>query len=194
MAKQKITRDELVARATQVFRKKGYYNTTMNDIGTQCGLLKGSIYHYFQSKEELMMEVLNTSYKAAGNNIFSFALNKNFPEHERLSRMLDTIEEGLFANGTEDGGCLFGRVGLEIGSHIPEFNDLIKTHFQTHMQALETIFQESVGIERARALARQAVVEMQGAILLSVIYSDSTYFAEAKQRILNYGEKWRVSG
>jgi TetR/AcrR family transcriptional repressor of lmrAB and yxaGH operons len=186
MTKQKITRDELVARAAKVFRKKGYYNTTMNDIGTICGLLKGSVYHYFQSKEELMLEVLKTSYKEAGDNIFPLAYNKNIPPHERLFMMLDIPEAGLFGNGTEDGGCLFGRIGLEIGSLIPEFSEVIKAHFNAYMEAYETIFAESVDGERAKELARQAIVEMQGAILLSVIYSDSNYYAEAKQRIMNY--------
>jgi TetR/AcrR family transcriptional repressor of lmrAB and yxaGH operons len=186
MPKQKITRDELVARAATVFRKKGYYNTTMNDIGTICGLLKGSIYHYFQSKEELMLEVLKASYKEAGNNIFPLAHNKSIPHHKRLAMMLDIPEEGLFGNGTEDGGCLFGRIGLEIGSLIPEFSEIIKNHFNSYMEAFETIFLESVSGERAKELAKQAVVEMQGAVLLSVIYSDSNFFAEAKQRIMNY--------
>jgi AcrR family transcriptional regulator len=186
MTKQKITRDELVARAAKIFRKKGYYNTTMNDIGTICGLLKGSIYHYFQSKEELMLEVLKVSYKEAGNHIFSLAYNKSIPPHTRLSMMLDIPEAGLFGNGTEDGGCLFGRIGLEIGSNIPDFNEVIKTHFNAYMDAFETIFLESVSEERAKELARQAVVEMQGAVLLSVIYSDSNFFAEAMQRIENY--------
>jgi AcrR family transcriptional regulator len=186
MPKQKITRDELVARSTMIFRKKGYYNTTMNDIGTVCGLLKGSIYHYFQSKEELMLEVLKASYKEAGDHIFSIAYNKSIPGHKRLSMMLAFPEEGLFSNGTEDGGCMFGRIGLEIGSLIPEFNEVIKTHFNSYMEAFETIFLESVSEERARALASQAVVEMQGAVVLSVIFSDSNFFTEAMQRIKNY--------
>jgi AcrR family transcriptional regulator len=187
MTKQKITRDELVARAANVFRKKGYYNTTMNDIGTICGLLKGSIYHYFQSKEELMLEVLKTSYKEAGDNIFPLAYDKSIPPRERLSMMLDIPEAGLFGNGTNEGGCLFGRIGLEIGSLIPEFNEVIKTHFNSYMEAFETIFLDSVSGERAKELARKAVVEMQGAILFSVIYSDAHFFAEFKERIMNDG-------
>jgi TetR/AcrR family transcriptional repressor of lmrAB and yxaGH operons len=186
MAKQKITREELVTRAATVFRKKGYYNTTMNDIGVICGLLKGSIYHYFQSKEELMLEVLKASYQEAGNNIFALAYNKSIPSHKRLSMMLDIPEAGLFGNGTEDGGCLFGRIGLEIGSLIPEFNEVIKTHFNSYVEAFVTIFSELVSLERAKELAKQAVVEMQGAVILSVIYSDAKIFTEAKQRILNY--------
>ncbi|GGD52941.1 hypothetical protein [Paenibacillus nasutitermitis] len=54
------------------------------------------------------------------------------------------------------------------------------------MHAFEAIFQELLGVERAKELARQAVTELQGAIILSVIYSDSEYLAEAKQRIMNY--------
>ncbi|MDB5084030.1 MAG: TetR family transcriptional regulator [Bacilli bacterium] len=133
-----------------------------------------------------MLEVLKTSYKEAGDNIFPLAYNKSIPPQERLSMMLDIPEAGLFGNGTEDGGCLFGRIGLEIGSLFPEFNEVIKAHFNAYMEAFETIFVESVSGERAKELARQAVVEMQGAVLLTVIYSDSNYFAEAKQRIMNY--------
>lgn len=186
MPKQKITRDELVVRAATTFRKKGFYNTSMNDIGLACGLLKGSIYHYFQSKEELMLEVLKTSYNDAGNTIFALALDRGIPGRKRLSMMLDITEEGLFGNGTEDGGCLFGRIGFEVGTQIPEFNEVIKSHFNSYMEAFEVIFNDTVDTGRAKELAKQVVVELQGAALLSVIYADSTFYTEAKQRILSY--------
>jgi AcrR family transcriptional regulator len=186
MAKQKITREELIARAATIFRKKGFYNTSMNDIGLACGLLKGSIYHYFQSKEELMLEVLKTSYKDAGNTIFALAHDRSILGHNRLSTMLDITEAGLFGKGTEDGGCLFGRIGFEVGTQIPEFNEVIKSHFNSYMEAFEAIFMETVDTGRAKELAKQAVVELQGAALLSVIYADPAFYTEAKQRILSY--------
>jgi TetR/AcrR family transcriptional repressor of nem operon len=186
MAKRKISRDELIARSAEIFRKKGYYSTTMNDIGIACGLLKGSIYHYFHSKEELMIEVLKTKYKEAGEHIFSIARDKDIPPLVRLSMMFDIPEKGLFSNGTEDGGCLFGSIGLEIGSHIPEFNEVIKVHFDAYMEAFETIFLELVNRDQAKELAAQAVVEMEGAVLLSVIYSDTRFYTGAKHRILSH--------
>jgi AcrR family transcriptional regulator len=185
MAKQKITRDELVSRTAMVFRKQGYYNTTMNDIGKICGLLKGSIYHYFQSKEELMMEVLKTAYEEASNHVYPIAFDKSLSYQTRLSTILNMAESSL-SNGTADGGCLFGRIGLEIGALFPEFTEIIKTHFNAYMEAFETIFQEAASDKQAKELAKQALTEIQGAILLSVIYSDTSYFAEAKQRIMNY--------
>jgi AcrR family transcriptional regulator len=142
MPKQKITRDELVAKTAKVFRKKGYYNTTMNDIGTICGLLKGSIYHYFQSKEELMLEVLKTSYMEASRQVYPIAYGKNAPRQQRVSMMLNIAESGLFGNESESVGCLFG--GLEIGAHIPELNEVIKNHFNAYMEAFESIFLEAV--------------------------------------------------
>jgi AcrR family transcriptional regulator len=186
MAKQKITRDELISRTAMVFRKQGYYNTTMNDIGKICGLLKGSIYHYFQSKEELLVEVLKAAYEEASNHIYPIAFDKSLSYQTRLTNMLNLVESGLFINGTIDGGCLFGRIGSEIGMFFPESNDIIKTHFNAYMEAFETIFQEAASDKQAMELAKQAITEMQGAILLSVIYSDTSYFAEAKQRIMNY--------
>jgi AcrR family transcriptional regulator len=186
MAKQKITRDELISRTAMVFRKQGYYNTTMNDIGKICGLLKGSIYHYFQSKEELMVEVLKTSYEEARNQVFPIAFDKSISSQKRLSTMLNNAESGLFINGTVDGGCLFGRIGSEIGTSFPESTEIIKTHFNAYMEALETIFQDAVSGKQAKELAKQALTEMQGAILLSVIYSDTSYFTDAKQRIMDY--------
>ena len=41
-----------------VFKEKGYGATSISDIATACGLLKGSLYHHFSSKDELMSEVL----------------------------------------------------------------------------------------------------------------------------------------
>jgi TetR/AcrR family transcriptional repressor of nem operon len=186
MAKQKITRDELVSRTAMVFRKQGYYNTTMNDIGKISGLLKGSIYHYFQSKEELMVEVLKTAYEEASNHIYPIAFDKSLSYQTRLSTMLNMAESSLFSNGKVEGGCLFGRIGLEIGALFPEFTEIIKTHFNAYMEAFETIFQEAASDKQAKELAKQALTEIQGAILLSLIYSDTSYFAEAKQRIMNY--------
>jgi AcrR family transcriptional regulator len=186
MAKQKITRDELVSRTAMVFRKQGYYNTTMNDIGKICGLLKGSIYHYFQSKEELMVEVLKTAYEEASIHIYPIAYDKSLSYQSRLSTMLNMAELSLYSNGTVGGGCLFGRIGLEIGALFPESTEIIKTHFNAYMEAFETIFQEAVSAKQAKELAKQTLTEIQGAILLGMIYSDTSYFAEAKQRIMNY--------
>lgn len=43
--------------ALSSFSQKGYYSTSVQEIASQCGISKGSLYKYFSSKEELFIEI-----------------------------------------------------------------------------------------------------------------------------------------
>jgi AcrR family transcriptional regulator len=43
--------------AAQVFFEKGYQGATMQEIAARCGLLKGSLYYYIHTKEDLLYEI-----------------------------------------------------------------------------------------------------------------------------------------
>lgn len=45
--------------ATALFRERGFASTSMQDISDAVGLLKGSLYYYIQSKEELLFRILS---------------------------------------------------------------------------------------------------------------------------------------
>jgi AcrR family transcriptional regulator len=48
----------VLATAARMFFERGYAATTTQDIGSALGLLKGSIYYYISSKEELLYEII----------------------------------------------------------------------------------------------------------------------------------------
>jgi len=50
-------RAELIEKAALLFGARGYANTSMRDISAAFGILHGSIYHHFGSKEELFITV-----------------------------------------------------------------------------------------------------------------------------------------
>jgi TetR/AcrR family transcriptional regulator, cholesterol catabolism regulator len=52
------TLDDIVAAAAKVFRTKGYHAATVRDIADEVGILKGSLYHHFESKEALLYLVV----------------------------------------------------------------------------------------------------------------------------------------
>lgn len=54
---------ELIAVATQVFYEKGYDAASLQDIADRLGMLKGSLYYYMQSKEDLLFDVISTVHK-----------------------------------------------------------------------------------------------------------------------------------
>lgn len=54
----KTRRNELLALAATMFAQRGLRATTVCDIADSAGILSGSLYHHFSSKEEMVDEVL----------------------------------------------------------------------------------------------------------------------------------------
>ncbi|MDG2261679.1 MAG: TetR/AcrR family transcriptional regulator [Actinomycetota bacterium] len=50
--------DEIIHEAAAIFYEKGYEATSLQDIATAVGLLKGSIYYYIKTKEDLLFELV----------------------------------------------------------------------------------------------------------------------------------------
>ncbi len=53
-------RTELLAIAAGLFASKGFKNTTVRDIADAAGILSGSLYHHFDSKESIVDEILSS--------------------------------------------------------------------------------------------------------------------------------------
>ena len=56
----KDTRDHLVKTAIHLFAQKGYFDTSIRDIGNKASVSNSIVYHYFENKEELLFEILQT--------------------------------------------------------------------------------------------------------------------------------------
>ncbi|WP_339715228.1 helix-turn-helix domain-containing protein, partial [uncultured Sneathiella sp.] len=48
-------RQELMAAAAHLFNQRGYDATSMRDIAREAGMLAGSMYYHFSSKDELII-------------------------------------------------------------------------------------------------------------------------------------------
>lgn len=57
-------RDELLAKAAELFQKKGYHATTMKDIAAELQILPGSLYHHIDSKQSLLQEIMGRGIEA----------------------------------------------------------------------------------------------------------------------------------
>ena len=52
-------RDEILAIAAAIFARKGILGTTVRDIADEAGILSGSLYHHFESKDQMVEEILH---------------------------------------------------------------------------------------------------------------------------------------
>jgi AcrR family transcriptional regulator len=56
-----MQRADIVQAAAQIFRQKGYHATSMRDIADAVHLQKASLYHHIESKQEILLEILDAA-------------------------------------------------------------------------------------------------------------------------------------
>ncbi|GAB3909332.1 TetR/AcrR family transcriptional regulator [Larkinella knui] len=181
MPVQKVTREEILQKAMLVFKRQGYHRTTMEDLARACGLLKGSFYHYFSSKEVLMKEVLRHSNEQNEKILFSLAYAEEKPPQQRLEDLLDALFNGI---NRSEGGCLMGNTTLETALVTEEFKEPLRVHFNNAMAALAHIYQHTHPREKAQELAEQATAEIQGSLLLVKLFQNERLLTDCRNRIL----------
>ncbi len=76
-------REAILKAATKVFAGKGYFNSKVADIAKQAGIADGTVYLYFNSKEEIL------------HSIFDRAMAEFIEEGRRELAQLDTPEDKL---------------------------------------------------------------------------------------------------
>jgi AcrR family transcriptional regulator len=54
-------RQDVLEAAVRVFHKKGYASASIQDVADEVGVLKGSLYHYIDSKEDLLARIFEDS-------------------------------------------------------------------------------------------------------------------------------------
>ncbi|MBI72028.1 MAG: hypothetical protein CMG61_00980 [Candidatus Marinimicrobia bacterium] len=54
-----LKKNKILDAALQIFVKKGYADTRMDDIVKDSGVSKGAIYHYYSSKKDLFLDLIN---------------------------------------------------------------------------------------------------------------------------------------
>ena len=87
MGKNK-TRAEIIEAAMSLFAKKGYHETTMNDVVKASNTSKGTLYYYFDNKQELFETMINDVISKLYNNFEEIA-DKDFSVRDKLKKMIE---------------------------------------------------------------------------------------------------------
>ena len=61
MARESVLdpRQEILRTAARLFQQQGYDGTSMNDVAAALKLSKGGLYHHFQSKDEILFNLMD---------------------------------------------------------------------------------------------------------------------------------------
>jgi TetR/AcrR family transcriptional repressor of nem operon len=179
---QKITKEEILTKALDLFQRQGYHPTSMEQIAQACNLKKGSFYYYFKGKEEIMIEALQMALNFFREKVFVIAQQNELTAPERLEKMLKKHSRIVSEKKL---GCLFGKMSLEIGHESPAFKLILQAFFEDWMQALSQIYEAKYQPEFAQQLAHQTMIEMEGASILMQVYDNEVIIENCCKKIIN---------
>ncbi len=81
------SRQEILRTAARLFQQRGYDATSMNDVAAALKLSKGGLYHHFQSKDEILFEIMNHAMEITQERVLNPVRGIADPE-ERLRALI----------------------------------------------------------------------------------------------------------
>lgn len=130
---------EIVAAASEEFRDRGYENATLESIGARVGILKGSIYNYVASKEELLLAVVEEPARQLLAELERLRSSSGRPVAVRL-RELIRMQVRIFADCHPAAFVYLQHLGRMPSPRFAEFREMD----EQYMGALEALLAEGV--------------------------------------------------
>ena len=197
MSKGEQTRERILARSAQLFNRQGYFGASLADIMRETGLEKGGIYNHFSSKEQLALESFDYAYGLVQQRVRE-ALAGKFDAIERLLAIV-SVFKGIFEDPLVPGGCPILNTAIEAD----DSNEALRDRARAAMDNWRTTIHRIVnkGIERqqirpgvdADEVASILIATLEGAIMLSNLYKDSTHMKRAADHMARYIETFQIS-
>ncbi len=165
------SRQRLVESARYLFWERGFAGTSMADLLAHARVNSGSFYHFFDSKEALLREVLEGYLHALYPMIVEPAYAAATTPIDRIFAILAGYRERILMTEAQY-GCPLGRLALEIDPENRPAHKLIAENFQGWIDAvreylLVAALPEGTDIE---ALATYVLAVMEGGVMLSRSY------------------------
>lgn len=176
------TKEDIIQKSAEMFNKKGYLSTSIQDIETCTGLSKGSIYGNFANKEEVALEVFRYNFRLLFSGI------------ETMIEQADTAKDKLLAYvhyyrknyrfHLDRGGCALLNVSVDVDDTNPALRakavKYIKVWEKTvhYLLELGTAQKEWKDNIDKQAFFSKLASLIQGGIFLSKTTGDERYLLD----------------
>jgi TetR/AcrR family transcriptional repressor of nem operon len=176
------TRDRLIASARYLFWERGFAGTSMSELLAHAEVNSGSFYHFFDSKEALLREVLEGYLRLLRPMVIDPAFSSVEEPVGRIFAILAGYRERILGTDCRY-GCPLGRLALEIDPENAPAHTLIAQNFQGWIEAVRECLDDmkpSLPPETdLDSLATYVLVVMEGGVMLSRSYRSVEPFDRA---------------
>lgn len=167
---KKDTKTELLEKGMAIIVEKGFNNTGIAEILQAVGVPKGSFYHYFASKEDFGIKMIDYFTESYFAELDEYLGNHTLSPLNRLLAKLYVNMDRLRASNYA-GGCLFGNLAQELSSQSEVFRNRLYQAFESWMERITRIMDEGKEVGEvplnlnSRELAEFYVNSIEGALI-----------------------------
>lgn len=186
---QNNKKDLIVSSALKIMSEKGYYGSTMDDIVAESRMSKGAIYHYYKSKKEVylgVIESLENKYTA----VFA-EINKEDNSAKTLKKLFTTVSSQLKKDPT-----FFRSFSTfwSISRHDKDFRNAIQNMYNRFQKFIELIIIEGIDNKEFKKVdpkisALSLILNLEGVFWFTLFESKDidaeTYIDQISDYILN---------
>ena len=154
------TRDKILNSAHKLFYERGYNATSIDDILRDAGLNKGSLYHLFKGKKEVLLAVIAER--------IAYNLEQKYKGVATAANPLQYLQHKLLTTDNFDfkHGCALNNLVQEMS---PVDEDIAKALLKVYNDLEHYYFialrEESMSDEEKKSLAKMMVATVEGAIM-----------------------------
>ncbi len=164
-------RQRIVDAADNLFYRRGYNQTSFQDISDATDIPRGNFYYYFKTKDEILNAVV-TSRIADLNIMLSQCEMGTDDARERLlmfSNMLKHKRDDVIQSG-----CPMGSLCTELAKDTTELYEISQQAFMLLRDWIEKQF-KSLGLANANDLAMDLLAKLQGVSVLACAFKDAAF-------------------
>lgn len=177
--------EELVQAALAVFGERGFRQTTLTEVAERAGVSKGTVYLYFESKDDLFRAVVTQKVVSLLEPAEAMARSHAGPAAELLTKLIHRMWEAM---SNKDMSCLSRLVQTEL----TQFPDLRRFFFeeviQRHRRLLHSIAVRGVATGEFRKEATTILPRILPALVMQLnqvrfLYGDLDVGAPAPDKM-----------
>lgn len=175
MPASKVSEDEVLTRIAEVFRLYGYEGASIRLLSQATGLERASLYHRFPGgKEEMALAIIDSACAWLARNIFE-DLRGGDPPEEKVPRVAAKLRD-YYRRGTA--WCVLDSMTLGGGSEA--IREKIGAAYRAWLAAFEQVAEDAGAPPlAARLRAQQALVEIEGSLVVARVTGESEAFLRA---------------
>lgn len=190
MERAKITKENIIANAANIFNQKGFAGASLADLMEATGLKKGGIYNHFKSKNEIVFEAFDYAIKQINRAYYKVIKDLQSP----LAKLEAIVHyyRAYPLNPVIEGGCPILNTSVDSDNTHPELKKRVQNALDKWITNIAVIIDEGIlageimGSVDSRKAAIIFIAIIEGGTVLARNFEESFYMDTITEQLLHY--------